>query len=93
MMLPPQCIYIKLFLYVFSLGLNVTKIKSAWCKITWNFDVGLPSVVVASSVKLHVSTEGIGVYREAVRDNFPSRGYSKAWLCLMVFPEKGKGYP
>lgn len=62
-------------------------------KSTWNFDVGFPSVVVASSVKLHVSTEGIGVYREAIWDNFPSGGYGKAWLCLVVFPEKGEGYP
>lgn len=36
------------------------------CKVTWNFDVGLPSVVVASSIKLHIFTKGIAKYREAV---------------------------
>lgn len=60
---------------------------------TWNFDVGFPSVVVASSIKLHVATKGIGVHREAIRDNFPSRGDSKARLVLVVFPKKGESYP
>lgn len=76
-----------------NLGANVSKLKMMSHKVTWNFDVGFPSVVVASSIKLHVSTEGIGEYREAIRDNFASRGYSKAWLFLMVFPEKGESYP
>lgn len=60
---------------------------------TWNFDVGLPSVVVRPSVKLHVSSKVIGVDREAIRDNFPPRRYSKTGLRLVVFPEKGEGNP
>lgn len=50
-------------------------------------------MVVASSVKLHISYEGIGVDREAVGDNFPSRCYSETGFCFMVFPEKGEGNP
>lgn len=60
---------------------------------TWNFDVGLPPVVVASSVKLHISSKGIGVDWEAIGDNFATRGYGKTGLCLMVFPKKGEGNP
>lgn len=60
---------------------------------TWNSDVDLPSVVVASSVKFHISDKGIGVDREAVGDDFPSGGYSEAGLCLVVFPKKGEGDP
>lgn len=62
-------------------------------RFTWNFDVGLPSVVVASSIKLHVSSEGIGVDGEAIGDNLPPRSYSKTRLRLVVFPKKGEGNP
>ena len=73
------------------------KCSTFWIKclrsVTWNFDVGLPSVVVASGIKLHVSSEGIGVDREAVGDDLPPRSYSKTGLRLVVFPKKGEGNP
>lgn len=50
-------------------------------------------MVIASSIKLHVSYEGIGVDREAVGDYLSSGGYSKTGLCLVVFPKKGEGNP
>lgn len=60
---------------------------------TWNVDVDLPSVVVASSIKLHVSSVGVGVDREAIGDNLPPRSYSKTRLYLVVFPKKGESNP
>lgn len=62
-------------------------------EFTWNFDISPPPMVVASSVKLHISYERISVDREAIGDNFPSRCYSKTGLCFVVFPEKGEGNP
>lgn len=60
---------------------------------TWNFDVGLPSVVVASRVELHVASEGVGVDGEAVGDDLPPRSHGKTRLRLVVFPKKGEGNP
>lgn len=59
--------------------------------VTWNFDVGLPSVVVASSIKLHVSSEGTGVDGEAVGDDLPPR--SETRLRVVVFPKEREGDP
>lgn len=44
---------------------------------TWGADISLPSLVIASGVKLHISSKGIGIDRETVGNNFPSRRYSK----------------
>lgn len=60
---------------------------------TCNVDVGLPSVVVTTSVKLHISSIRIGVDRKAIGDNFPSGWQSKTWLYFMVLPKKGESNP
>lgn len=71
--------------------MRITRRYSVLNGVTWNFDVGLPFVVVASSIKLHVSCGGTGEDGEAVGDDLPPRSQTR--LRVVVFPKEGEGDP